>query len=308
MNYEEIENLLQYYEKESKIFIPNEIFTDLKGVITNSSPHLAFAYSYTYLVTWIYRHTKHLTTDGIIDNGKLKEILGYNIDYKKLNYIIKKNGLLDQLGYTKTVKDFPTLWTYEDNTLEFDMYSENKDLVNITLPRKYSIKYPVKSFHRYDDKVVDGTFYEFENTHCIPFEVFMYCMGHEHIGTIGFYLYSYIKRMNDFYVDGWDVPLEKMIIETSLPENTLIGYLDILRKYQLIRVQYNQKYFSLAMRLEDRKASTYYINNFDLFSDKPQPYDKLKLLKVDEYKKVKEEDAIKIWGKKAHITLDELPY
>lgn len=309
MKYEEIENLLQYHDKESKIFMPNEIFTDLKGAITNSSPHLAFSYSYTYLITWIYRHAKHMSKDGIIDNGKLKEILGYNPTTKGLDYLIKKNGLLDQLGYTETVKDFPTSWTFDDGDLEFDMYSDNKEmLTNWNLPRKYSIKYPVKSFHRFDEEVEDGTFYEFTNTHCIPFEVFMYCMDNEQIGTIGFYLYSYIKRMNDMYVGGWDISIEKMINEISIPLRTLISYLDVLRKYKMIDVKYNQEFFALAIRLEDRKANTYIANEFQQFTDKPQTYDKMKVLKMEEYKKVKKEEYIEKWGKKAHIPLEQLPY
>jgi hypothetical protein len=190
MELNEIQELLQYYEKESKVFMPNEIFIDLKGAVYNS-PHLAFAYSYTYLVTWLYRYAKHMSKDGLIDNGKLKEILGYNAITKGLDYLTKKNGLLDQLGCTETVKDFPTLWTFEDGDLEFEMYSENKEMLTTwNLPGKYSIKYPVKAFHRYDEDVLDGTFYEIASTHCIPFEVFMFCMSNNLIGTIGFYLYS----------------------------------------------------------------------------------------------------------------------
>lgn len=114
MKYEQLEELLQYHEKESKIFMPNEIFDDLKGAIPDS-PHIAFAYSYTYLAAWLYRYSKHISpTEGFIDNVKMKQILGYNENYKKLDYLIKKNGLLDQLGYTETVKDFPTSWTYDE--------------------------------------------------------------------------------------------------------------------------------------------------------------------------------------------------
>ncbi|PFN77607.1 hypothetical protein COJ85_32070 [Bacillus sp. AFS076308] len=311
MELEQIKELLQYDVMESKIFIPNEIFDDLKGANIKNNPHLTFSYSYIYFATWIYRYAKHLNcTEGFIDNEKMKEILRYNPTNKDLVYLIKKNGLLEQLGYTKTVKDFPTSWTYDEiEGIEFDMYSEHKeDLRHLNLSRKFSVKLPVKAFHRYEPDELDGTFYEVANTHCIPFEVFMYCMAKNEIGSTGFYLYSYIKRMNDMYPKGWDVALHKMSKETAIPESTLDEYIGVLRKYRMINVQHNQELFSLAMRIEDRKANTYKANKFDQFSITPQPYEKIKVLKTSEYKKVKGEENIQIWGKKADITLDELPF
>jgi hypothetical protein len=308
MNIEQMKELLQFNEKESKIFLPNEIFVDLKKSIHNS-PHLAFTYSYTYFITWQYRYAKHITAKGIIDNARIKEILGYNATTKGLDYITKKNGILDRIGYTETVKDFPTSWTFEDSILEFDMYSENKEnLTHLNLSRKFSVKYPVKSFHRYDQEVEDGTFYEFENTYCIPFEVFMYCMCNEEIGTIGFYLYSYIKRMNNLYSDGWDVSFEGMINETKLPDSTLEKYLDQLRKYRLVEAIHNQEYFCRGLSLKERKANTYHVNDFESFTYEPQGYEKIKIIKVKEYKKMREEELVIVWGKKSEIPLEELPY
>ncbi|MEH7418969.1 hypothetical protein V7266_27450 [Neobacillus drentensis] len=305
MKYEQIEELLQFTDKEI-IFMPNEIFNDLKVAIPNSSSHLAFAYSYTYLTTWIYRYAKHLSTNGFVDNIKMKEILGYNQKYKKLDYLIKKHGLLDQLGYTQTVKDFPTTWTYDEfEGLEFGMYSTNKEyLAVLNLSRKFTVKYPVKAFNRYEQGETDGTFYQFENTHSVPFEVFVFCVDNDQLGTIGFYLYSYIKRMNDIFIKGWDVSLDKLAKETSLPETTLDNYIGALRKYRMIEVKHNQEHFSLGMRLEDRKANTYKVNGFHQFSKTPQPYEKIKVLNRDEYKKVSEA----LWGKKADIELEQLPY
>ncbi|EFV79040.1 hypothetical protein HMPREF1013_00669 [Bacillus sp. 2_A_57_CT2] len=322
MKFEEIEELLQYNEKESKIFIANEVFVDLKGAIKNS-PHLAFAYSYIYLVTWLYRYAKHLNSKGIITKGIINEILGYHANTKGLDYLIKKKGLLDKLDYTITVSDFPIQWKYDKfEGLEFEMLSEiyefemkhnplvtKSEILDIyNIPKKYNIKFPVKSFYRNSDEDEDGTFFEVENTHMIPFEVFMYCMGNEDIGTIGFYLYAYIKRMNDFYTGGWDISIENMVLQTGIAEKTLLRYLDKLRKFKLIEAVHNQEYFCLALDPKERKANTYIANEFDLFTYKPQFYKKMKIMKIDEYQKKKEEEFTKMFGNTVDFPIEELPY
>ncbi|MER2127131.1 hypothetical protein [Solibacillus sp.] len=45
MNFYQIKSTLKITGKESKVFIPNEIFSDLQGYITNGT-HLAYAYSH----------------------------------------------------------------------------------------------------------------------------------------------------------------------------------------------------------------------------------------------------------------------
>ena len=184
MKFEEIKELLQYTDGESKIYMPNEIFEDLKSVIKNS-PHLAFAYSYIYLVHWLYRYTKYTSSKSIITNEHIKEILGYNSKTKGLDYLIKKNGLLDELGYTLTTNDIPLHWKYDKyDGLEFTLLHDSiaeeleinpsltkGDILKVyQIPRKYNVKLPVKAFDRYSNDDIDGTFYEVSNTHLIPFE------------------------------------------------------------------------------------------------------------------------------------------
>lgn len=319
MKYDEIETLLQYNEKESKIFIPNEIFDDLKKTAKNT-PHLAFTYSYYYLISWLYRYTKY----GLfqLDTGQIKEILGYNQTTKGLDYITKKNGLTDQIGYTQTVKDFPISWSFDDNMLEFELLSDmdkfTQQIIKENLNRKYTVKFPIKAFYRYpdddelkeeyDNGYEDGTFFDISNTHCIPFEIFMYCMENESIGTIGFYLYSYIKRMNDKYASGWDVSIENMSEQTGIAEKTLIRYLDQLRKYKMIEAIHNQEYFCIALDMSKRKANTYYINEFDLFTDKPQQYKKMKVLTTKEHYEKLDGEFERLLGNPVDISESELPY
>ncbi|MGG4039284.1 hypothetical protein [Heyndrickxia ginsengihumi] len=186
MQYDEIKESLQFNKKETNIFMPNEIFNDLQNNI-KKSVHIPFAYSYYYLITWLYRYAKYGSIS--IDNKNIKEILGYNKDYKPIDYIIKKNGILDLMEYTITTKDHPISWEVNDNYLNFSMLSDFDEETIKTIKkiksRKYMIKFPYKSFFRTkeseEDNYEDGTFYDVSNTHLIPFEVFMFCMSKKEI-------------------------------------------------------------------------------------------------------------------------------
>ncbi|MCM3719173.1 hypothetical protein [Fictibacillus phosphorivorans] len=348
MNYEEISKLLQYNEykgSESKIFMPNEIFEDLikslneelpqkeqskveyiteknkvrkkrglnKGVSTN---HIAFAYSYIYLVTWLYRYTKYTVLKSGISNSTIKEILGYKPETRTVNYLIIKNGLLDKIGYLETHKDFPVWWSQSQyEALDFQMYSEEKDSFPYhTIPKNFTIKYPIKGFYREvnDDGTVEieGTFNEVDNTHCVPFEVFMYCMSKDDIGCTGFYLYSYLLHKNDIYGD-YDVSLEDLSKQTGIADRTLDKYLGILKAYRMIDFKINQEFFAIGLREEDRMANTYSINEYGEFSNEPIPYDKINIVKKKDYFQMLEDKKQmdrEIWGGILDIPLESLPY
>jgi hypothetical protein len=319
MKYEEIQELLQFNdEHENKVFMPNEIFNDLDQTSFKCPSHQHFAYSYIYFVYWQYRYNKHMSKYGLIDSKKIKEILGFNSDTKGLDYITKKNGLLDQMEYTSTVKDIPVAWELDEhNQIQFSMMSEYEDVLSVwNLPRKYSIKYPVKAFYRYpkdeemqkeyNEGYEDGTYYDISNTHEIPFNVFLYCMDNDQIGITGFYIYSFIKRKNDYYKGEWSISMEQMPNEIRLPRSTLLRYLDVLRKHRVVDAYHNQEYFCLA--LEERKANSYISNKFDEFTYKALTYQKMKIVTVEEYRKKKEEELAKSFRNKIDVPLEELPY
>src|SRR5437763_8036906 len=107
--------------KEKRIFMPNEIFDDFKSGF-DSGVHKAFAYSYYYVVNYLYRYTKYSFGERFTQ-PEIMEFLGYSASNKKLNYITKKDGLLDQIGYTKTTTDYPVQWNFDSDyagkSLEF---------------------------------------------------------------------------------------------------------------------------------------------------------------------------------------------
>lgn len=242
-----IESFLNYTETEGSIHLPNEIFKDLQKNI-KSPKHLAFAYSYYYAVNYLYRYSKYNIKR--YTQQDLKAILGYNKDNKRIDYIVKKGGILDTMGYTQTVQDYPIEnWLDVDNKPTFLMYSEYKkenydELKQVGLhnDRHYFVKYPVKAFYRTkeaeQDGVMDGTFYETSRTHGIPVADFLLCMSHEEIGTLGFYLYGYLKHKIDWYKGYFKQSLELIAEATGLSKNTVIKYKNTLEKHGLIVVTY----------------------------------------------------------------------
>lgn len=318
MKYEELENYLQYDENESKVFMPNEIFEDLQNNMKNGT-HIAFAYSFYYLISWLYRYTKYLYT---VENIKdIKSILGYNPNAKTVDYIIKKNGILDIMGYTSTKRDFPIIWHFKDDIYDFEelsftMFSEDKELLPTDFLNKvtnrFVIKEPIKAFYRtkedYEEGHENGTFFEVENTHLIPFEVFMYCMTNENLGCTGFYLYSYIKMQNQRYKGAYDCPMLTLAENTGLANRTMKDYLSQLRQYKLVEGIHNQEFFCTALDKGKRKANSYIANDWIKFSGKPIPYEKIKVMEAKEYFQMLEDKRKEEEGETESFPLDILPF
>lgn len=287
-------NKLIYNNKESKLFMPNEIFDDIQASGIKNK-HIPLAYSYYYLVSWLYRYAKYGVINGL-DNKVIKQILGYSPTYPEIDYIIKKNGLLDTLRYTSTTKDFPILWAYEDKILSFDLLSDFEEDVQKVIKqqhsRKYTVKYPVKAFYRSkeseEDHYEDGTFFEVDNTHLVPFEVFMFCMSKKELGCTGFYLWSYLQMQNQKFAGGYDVSLDDLASEVKIARSTMCEYLGSLREYEMIKCQHNQDYFCLALSNEEKKANTYVTCDWNSFSEQKRKVSRMKVISVKEYEKIKE--------------------
>ncbi|MBE2905532.1 hypothetical protein HPJ93_10840 [Anoxybacillus flavithermus] len=298
MTYTDMEQLLQFNDYESKIFMPNEIFGDLQKNIDNAS-HIAFAYSYIYFITWLYRYAKYGMVNELIDQKFIKKVLGYNENYKKLDYLIKQNGILEQMGYIRTEKDFPLAYSYDEiDGLQFQYIDDFKEYTEyikaLNIPKNFKIKFPVKAFYRdkdsEEDYYEDGTFFYVDRTHLVPFEAFIFCMTNGDLGCTGFYLYAFLRSKAQIF-DGYDASIEKLIEHTGIPERTLYRYLDALKKHNMIQC-YFDKEFIAGLPKEERRANTYYVNEEHLFSDTVRPYKKrgFKTLKQYEWDKLLEEE------------------
>ncbi|APH05853.1 hypothetical protein [Bacillus weihaiensis] len=304
MKYEDVKKLSGYNDFkgfETDLYMPNEIFDDLKKIQFKSTSHLAFSYSYIYLITWFYRYAKY---GQIYVNVKMiKEILGYKPNYEKIDYIIKKDGILDQINYTLTTKDYPLTWEFKEGInldIEFCLLSDLDEIVRLDevkrRGRNTKIKYPVKHFHRDKESFecgdLDGIFYDISNTHMIDFQVFLFCMSNKELGCTGFYLYCYLKKMNDKYGEGYDVPLPNLAYETGIKPRTLDKYIDVLKKFRMINCIYNQEYYVAGLSKEERKANTYITNEYVAFSDEVVPIMKMRSMTLEDYEKKKLESVV----------------
>lgn len=281
MTDQEIKEMLHYYIEEHKIYIPNEIFNDLSILEEKGSGYIAFAYSYYYLINWLYRYTKY--GEVILDAKMFKRVLGYNSSTKGLDYIIKKGGVLDSIHYTKTTSDYPVMWLFNSNQLEITTVNEldsySKEKLKERHTNRFSIKYPIKSFARTIESEIDhdedGTYFDVSNTHEVSMNVFIFCMSIKELGCTGFYLWSYLKMMNQMFKRGYDVSLSSLSTETNISRMTMCRYLDTLKQHNMISTIHNQEYFSPKVKSENRKSNTYITNDFANFSKNTVSYKKI---------------------------------
>ena len=317
MSYEEICNLVQYQEGEYKLYFQNEIFEDVKGSFKNST-HVAVAYSYLFFITWLYRYTKYVNEDILIDNSIIKEVLGYNSKNQTIDPIIKKDGWLDKKGLTVSTKDIPLAWSFsKDEGLSFDMLSGFNEMLDY-LPKmsnRFFIKYPTKAFSREttikkEEYDTSGTFYDIENTHSLDFKIFAFSMSNKDIGCIGFYLYGYIKRQ-DYPrngADGYDVSIDNLSKETGIARKTLNRYLSTLKSYNMISFKHNQDFFAIGLKTIDRMANTYYAEEYHSFNNKPMPFKRIEVMKKSDYMKILEEEKDKSKAKLIDFDKGTLPF
>lgn len=250
-----IKQLLKYNDHQNKVYIHNEIFEELKLLHEKGSSHVAFAYGYYYLISWLYRYTKYGEIN--IDVKMIKEILGYNATNKKLDYLIKKGGLLDEIGLTETSTDYPLVWTFEDGELEFTMFSDfDEDIKKIYQKQKGNnskIKVPVKGLNRNGE---NGTFYDIYYTHEMTFDLFVKCMESE-LGCSGFYLYGYLKYRCDKFKE-YNSSVERIGQDIGMSKNTVDKYLTMLCMSGLVKYKGND--CRLVEGKFNRKANTYLVN------------------------------------------------
>lgn len=322
MTYEEICKVLEISGKESDVFLPNEIFSDLQACIIDSS-HIAYAYSYMYLTHFSYRNCKYLALPNYLDGNVMKEILGYSKSNRTMTYITKKGGLLDEIRYTETTKNFPITWKFEeaiDEKLTFCLIEDFKKLLEnrvLLIPNMFTSKYPILAFDRVlkfevegemEEKKIAGTFFDATSTHSVPYEVFLFCMSKKELGVIAFYLYSWLKHRNNLFEGGYDVSLSRLSEETKINRRSLIKYMNLLKGFRMIDFRHNQEFFVLGAFEEDRKATTYMTNDVSFFLEKYKPYKKMGVQLRGEYFKAKAEKEEKGTKNKAEVLLSELPF
>ncbi|MGE5438102.1 MAG: hypothetical protein ACM3O3_12890 [Syntrophothermus sp.] len=202
--------------KDKILYIPDEIFNDLSMLKYKSNKHYGFTVCLYILINYLYYTCYY--NNRLISNQDIKEILGYNRKEKRIDYIIKQNGLLDSSGYTKMVYDIPV---------------SVDELLNIN---NYSIKYPVKSFYRnlYDSEIT-GTYYYHDNTIKISSKTFFDIINN--IDVTGYLIYLYIKKYNPLII-GY-VKLSEVL---KISKQNLIDKIKILELFGYISIEVHKSY------------------------------------------------------------------
>lgn len=282
--YNEIASIMKYKEKQSLIAMSNKYFKIFDRLVDENKlkkAHVAYTFSYMYLMTYLFRYTKY--EDVSPSSDEIKQLLMYSPTNKTINYITKKDGLLDSEKITTTLFDFPVVHTVtEQGELEFTMLSSlnNNDRYGTKwrevskVNYNQSCKYPVLAFHKdiplEDDYITlsdyGGTFYRSENTTIIPFEIFMYCMSHSELGTVGFYLYSYIAYRVGLK-GNCQLGIAQLANNCNMSVRACQKYLNTLRQYNLIHTIMADKFIigdSEKVNVK-KECNTHFHNQFDDF-------------------------------------------
>ncbi|WP_339280949.1 hypothetical protein [Lysinibacillus sp. FSL P2-0066] len=319
------ENLQQY---NLSVAMPNELFPQLLQMKEDKElkpVHIGFAYSYIYLQTYMYRYS---TYDRYVPSvEEIKELFGFNANEQRVNYIIKKNGLLEQKDILTTTNEFPVInemvFDEFDNRvpkittiqefckeIQFETVDEWREQMGIT--RRATCKYPVFGFEReYDDGYVEGTFFDISDTTMIDMDTFLFCMNHEDLGANGFYVYAYLLDRSNKFDDDFNATYKRISQETGIGLNSITNIMNALRSHNLITTVHNVEYFSFAVPKKDRKASTHKVNVSANFSADKIEYEKLKFISSKWYKekfkdKFKYEDTFTHDG--IDIDFSDLPF
>lgn len=325
---------------ETKIFIPNEIFDELitcsefKPKISNvknkenvvnryhkeaNANHIAFAFSYVFLISYLYRYAKYHYKDNddkevFIDQDTIYKMCNTSPDSRGkhgVNYITKKDGLLERLGYIRKVKEYPIDFQLKDRFSEVvtDFNTQQPEHVDFILNDDYevtyevngvelryiqkspypkrTISYPVKAFHRFEeaeqDNYYNGYFIYPDYTTRIDINVFIHCMSIKELGTKGFYLYCFLKSKCDYYpAHEYTRSIRDMSHDTGLGKTTLVDLITTLEEYNMITNSHN---FYVPNLPDGKKlpANRYTVIDTQYFSRTKKETEKRKVISVQTY-------------------------
>lgn len=247
--YNHLESIAYLYGDSAYIQMPNDIFKVLSKN-TKSFQQSCFTYSYLVLCAFLYKYASYIDFNNktYIQNNDIKQILGYSKFTKSIDYIIKKDGMLDSIGLTESTRDYPVLTYLSDekingiNMIEFktinDIKNTDSDLIDdfraIVKNRNYEIKIPLFLFEYKEDI---GTLYNYSNTHKIKLKEFMEIIYNKDLLNIGFSLYSYLKSKCYGY-EKREIRIMKIIDDIGVCRYVLDTYLNKLKKHKYIEVRH----------------------------------------------------------------------
>ncbi|WP_052728571.1 hypothetical protein [Domibacillus tundrae] len=257
----ELKMMIDYNDKENYLLMPNEIIEILvkdKELNKVKAPHIAVAYIYVFLVTWLYRYAKYgmMELDNVTDKA-IKKIMGIAETSSEYTYIFKKGGVLDRLGITAThsFKKAPVEWfPDEDGDYGFPQFAffeewdeELRKLwTNGEKLKRRQIKEPLlatgyrnplneEDIKKGEETDYNGTFYEGgkEYTHMVGMDAFIKCMTTEGLGINAFYMLSFLRSRYGKNTDV-SISLETISAESGIKPSTRDAVLKMLKAYHML--------------------------------------------------------------------------
>lgn len=207
------------------IQMPNEIFEDLNKTDFKNFNHKCFAYAFYYLCCYLYRNALYgMNTEQYSQQNIIKVFTG---NKTIVSYITKSDGLLDQIGYTRTTTDYPVACYMDNGILEFSMIKDLRKRMpklKVSHSPRFSIKQPIKALVRFNGEDLTGTFYSYQNTHKIDINRFIDIISDDQLGHIGLFIYGYISMMCARFPQGFQISNEALSEIVGCGEKTIRKY------------------------------------------------------------------------------------
>lgn len=195
-------------KKGENVYLPNEVFIELTPHF-NTIKKFSFAYCYYTYLNFLYKYCWYLKDDNtILTQAEIKSFIGYSPANKTMDKIIKDGGLLEQIGYVKTITDYPVTPRYGEKTgiVEgFLMASHIREMVHrkeLVPYRGVRVKMPTTLLERSKvlpdnekERNYDGTLYNVQDTFNIEFDIFKAIIDNPNLGCNGFLIYSILKSL-----------------------------------------------------------------------------------------------------------------
>ena len=238
---------------ESFVNISSNIFKVISsnGEKFSSPRHIALAYAYNYFITWLYRYCKHELIEmncNTTITETVKVALGMSKNYKCIDYIIKKDGVTDEIGLTRTISisETPSTWNLCEEYLQFISREEYyKSMLDFKLEEKIKNKKSKEPLLATRDRAIDsetygGTFNDKRMSFIVDFNIFIYCMEQKDVGIYGFYIYSFLKMQSYKYGGKFTLSRKYISEKTGLNELAIKRTLSDLRQHNMITVEFGK--------------------------------------------------------------------
>ena len=268
------DNMKFLYGNDVHVQIPNDIFKELSTHIKNRNgstniQQSSFAYSYIVIIAILYKYAHFVDIDNetYMQNADIKELLGYSRTTKSIDAIIKKGGVLDEIGLTTTTKDYPISFDYHAtekiNNVAIRQFTTVSELgtgntlldsiKRIVKNRNYEIKEPKFSF---EYNGFNGTLYDYSNTHKVTLEEVLTFIREENLDNIDFSIYCFLKsKCKGYESDSKAIGLHKIISNLGISKDAFYSHLDKLKLMGFVEVTHKGWVMGANKELE---ANTYH--------------------------------------------------